>query len=312
MIRAAPLLLFIFTCVFYSCGGRQATPVVISVIPEENQTVESEELIETPEPTRAEVVMKALLKAYPDQIEKVEFRDDDWALLLGGTWYYFAGGRLLPEDQLENIANFRSYQFYSYPEELPPWREHTPEEIERRRSWISNRGQNPIRRSDFFLNALWQAPNRSETEKNLVRITFLGKPTRVHKLIQNHIAVVEDQIRAAGRDDSVVQAWINSINTLEGYGWRNIAHTQSRSYHSYGLAVDLLPRSLGNKQTYWLWTSRHREDWWNVPYSERYHPPLAVIKIFEANGFIWGGKWPLFDTMHFEYRPEILLLNNFR
>jgi hypothetical protein len=26
-------------------------------------------------------------------------------------------------------------------------------------------------------------------------------------------------------------------------------------------------------------------------------------------GFIWGGKWLFFDTMHFEYRPEILILS---
>ncbi|MCL2443985.1 MAG: M15 family metallopeptidase [Treponema sp.] len=33
------------------------------------------------------------------------------------------------------------------------------------------------------------------------------------------------------------------------------------------------------------------------------------MKTFESQGFIWGGKWQLFDTMHFEYRPEILILN---
>ncbi|MDR1839603.1 MAG: M15 family metallopeptidase, partial [Treponema sp.] len=37
--------------------------------------------------------------------------------------------------------------------------------------------------------------------------------------------------------------------------------------------------------------------------------PQKVIKIFETYGFIWGGKWLFFDTMHFEYRPEILIFN---
>jgi hypothetical protein len=31
-----------------------------------------------------------------------------------------------------------------------------------------------------------------------------------------------------------------------------------------------------------------------------------VIDAFEENGFAWGGKWYRFDTVHFEYRPEIL------
>jgi hypothetical protein len=47
-----------------------------------------------------------------------------------------------------------------------------------------------------------------------------------------------------------------------------------------------------------------------VPYSKRLHPPEAVIKAFETFGFVWGGKWLFYDTMHFEYRPEILILNN--
>ena len=34
---------------------------------------------------------------------------------------------------------------------------------------------------------------------------------------------------------------------------------------------------------------------------------MELIAIFEKYGFIWGGRWYHFDTMHFEYRPEILL-----
>ena len=32
------------------------------------------------------------------------------------------------------------------------------------------------------------------------------------------------------------------------------------------------------------------------------------IRAFEAHGFVWGGKWLFFDTIHFEYRPELLTL----
>ncbi|MDR1025281.1 MAG: M15 family metallopeptidase, partial [Treponema sp.] len=46
------------------------------------------------------------------------------------------------------------------------------------------------------------------------------------------------------------------------------------------------------------------------PYSQRFHPPEPVIKAFESYGFVWGGKWSSYDTMHFEYRPEIFILNN--
>ena len=40
-------------------------------------------------------------------------------------------------------------------------------------------------------------------------------------------------------------------------------------------------------------------------------PPQKVIEIFEEHGFIWGGKWIIWDNMHFEYRPEVILFNKF-
>ena len=284
----------------YSCGSKKAVT---------DNTADAYPYVEVAEPSRTELIMKSLAQAYPDRISKIEFRDDDWALLLRDKWYFYAGGRLLPENQLENAANFRTNQFYSYPKDLPEWQKPSEEETTRYSSWTTARSQNQIRRSNFFLDDLWQASTRAETESRLTRITFLGKATRVHNLIKDNMSQIETKIRAAASNDQSVQTWINSINTLEGYGWRNIADTQSRSYHSYGLAIDLLPRNLGGRQTYWLWTSHHKADWWNVSYSQRYHPPEIVIKIFEEHGFVWGGKWPLFDTMHFEYRPEILIFN---
>ena len=32
----------------------------------------------------------------------------------------------------------------------------------------------------------------------------------------------------------------------------------------------------------------------------------TIVKVFEKYGFIWGGRWYHYDTMHFEYRPEFL------
>jgi hypothetical protein len=33
--------------------------------------------------------------------------------------------------------------------------------------------------------------------------------------------------------------------------------------------------------------------------------PQFIVDAFEAEGFIWGGRWYHYDTMHFEYRPEL-------
>jgi hypothetical protein len=75
-----------------------------------------------------------------------------------------------------------------------------------------------------------------------------------------------------------------------------------------GLAIDLLPRRWQNKIIYWNWEkNKGNEDWMLIPLSERWMPPKRVIDIFEKEGFIWGGKWTVWDNMHFEYRPELIL-----
>ena len=30
-----------------------------------------------------------------------------------------------------------------------------------------------------------------------------------------------------------------------------------------------------------------------------------IVDAFEAEGFAWGGRWYHYDTMHFEWRPEL-------
>jgi hypothetical protein len=259
--------------------------------------------------SRAEQVMRALANAYPQQIEKIEFRNNDWVVLLRGTWYYYSEGRLLPQNMLSNAANYSPQPFYNYLAELPAWKAPSAEEAARYRSMANNRNQNPPRRSPQFFDDLWRAHNRNEAYDRVKTIRFLGKSVTVHNLILENLSLVEERILAIAKTDSQVQSWISSIDALEGWSWRNIAETQSRSYHSYGLAVDIMPKSYGGKETYWLWASNRRSDWWNISYNERYHPPSAVIKAFETYGFIWGGKWLYFDTMHFEYRPEILILS---
>ena len=259
--------------------------------------------------SRAEQVMNALAAAYPRQIERVEFRNDDWAVLLRDKWYYYANGRILPENLRSNAADYSSQPFYNYQSELPPWIAPGPEETARYSNMTNNRRTNPPKRSSHFFDDLWRAHNRDESYERIKTIRFLGKSTMVHYLILEELSLVEEHILAAAKKDPQVQTWINNLDTLEGWLWRNIAETQSRSYHSYGLAVDLIPRSWGGKETYWLWAANRRTDWWNISYNDRFHPPPAVIKAFETFGFIWGGKWLLFDTMHFEYRPEILILS---
>ena len=276
--------------------------------------------------SREERTVKALAAAYPLRIEKAEFINDDWAVLMDGVWYYYAGGKMLPEKLREQAEKYSgAYDIPNYPAELPPWTEPTPEQVERYRGRntgnnANNRNNNSGNteerpraqpRSNHFSEALWQAASRSEASQRMQNVNFFGYTISVHSGIVGVLDGVKERITAAAKVDPRAQSWISDIGEVYGWNWRNIAASQSRSNHSYGIAVDILPKSLNGKETYWLWAAQKGKEWWNVPYEDRYHPPDAVIKAFEAYGFIWGGKWIIFDTMHFEYRPEVLIFNGF-
>jgi hypothetical protein len=265
----------------------------------------------TPAPVQAnrgEQVMKALAAAYPDLLGAAVFRNGDWAVEVRGEWFYYAQGRLLPERLRSRAAEYDPLPFYSYSAELPPWKEPAAGEAERFSNAARQRREHPPKRSQYFYDALWAAHDRNESYARLKTIRFLGKSVLIHYAILEELTLVEERVNKEAETDATVKQWIAEIDTVTAWNWRNIAETQSRSYHAYGAAVDLLPANYRSAETYWLWTAERKPQWWTVPYSERLHPPEKVIKAFEAYGFIWGGKWMFYDTMHFEYRPEILVL----
>ena len=81
------------------------------------------------------------------------------------------------------------------------------------------------------------------------------------------------------------------------FQYRKIASASRLSTHAYGIAIDINTEYAD----YWQWDHSKSS---NLSYKNRIS--LEVVEIFEKNGFIWGGKWYHYDTMHFEYRPELL------
>ncbi|MDR2768211.1 MAG: M15 family metallopeptidase [Treponema sp.] len=253
----------------------------------------------------AERVMKAYAEAYP-AVERAEYRNGDWAVLLKGRWFYWADGRLLSEEKRANTEYARQ-SFYYYERDLGPWEEPDAAAAERLKQILPGRRANPPLRDPDFFDTLWEARNSNEAYANLVGVSFLGKRFSVHKALAPKLAAVEARVREAAKSDSSINGWIASLGSIGAWSWRNVAATASRSYHSYGVALDIQPARLQGLATYWQWTSDAGVEWYMTPYERRWHPPAAVIRAFEAYGFCWGGKWLLFDTMHFEYRPEILI-----
>ncbi|MDR2151021.1 MAG: M15 family metallopeptidase [Spirochaetaceae bacterium] len=260
-------------------------------------------------PERAETIMKALSAAYPDILGPAQYIKGDWAIAVRGVLYFYAGGRLLPAELLSQAEQYAPQPFYTYPAEMPVWKTPSAEESERMKIATRRRTSQPLKRSSRFWDAVYRASSKEEAYERLKTLRFLGRNVMVHYSILEELSLVEEQILAAAKKDTQVQKWINSIDTLSAWNWRTIAQSETRSYHAYATALDILPKHSGNLETYWLWTAEDNPEWWTVPYEKRLHPPDAVVKAFERYGFIWGGKWSFYDTMHFEYRPELLLLS---
>ena len=86
------------------------------------------------------------------------------------------------------------------------------------------------------------------------------------------------------------------------FNWRPIAGTRRLSPHSFGIAIDVCV----GKSDYWRWSNRGAGESDTIAYCNRMAAEL--VRIFERHGFVWGGRWYHYDTMHFEYRPELLTL----
>jgi len=254
-------------------------------------------------------IMYAFKRAYPDKVKQVEFRNNDWALSINGTWFYYSEGRLLPERFLNQKQEYTAYPFYHYEKKLPPLPAFTEQEKELIESKIKKRKLNPPHRHPGIYNTLWRVSDQVTSWERVKNIFFLGIETQVHRELLEELAAVEEEIMEKAKTDSELKAFIASIADVAGYTWRNIADTNSLSGHAYGIAVDIIPKNMAKQITYWLWSKEYNEEWYSIPYEDRFMPPQTFIEVFENHGFVWGGKWFYFDTIHFEYKPEILILN---
>ena len=254
--------------------------------------------------------VRALARAYPDRVEDIAVRNGQWALRIDGRWFYWADGRLLGKDLLSRADEFTPIRFYRYyrgPLEVP---ELPPEFEERLKAILDERESDPPVRHPGFQDALYGIASHAEADAAMSEVEFLGHATRVHPIAVDALSRVENDVRAAAQSDADVAEFLRGLDTVEGYHWRNIAGTRARSFHSYGVAVDLIPSYYGGDFGYWRWAAQAGiEEWWELGPEDRFSVPQPIVDAFERHGFVWGGKWLFFDPIHFEYRPEVFLLS---
>jgi len=160
-------------------------------------------------------------------------------------------------------------------------------------------GDDPGRiRDRAFFDKMYGDCRKGEVAPHLVPVVWLprtwGHVVEVTAIngVARHLAAVAAEL------DALPDALKRFVYPPAGtYNCRAVADTGEPSMHAWGAAIDINVRFAD----YWLW---HRGAVQGVAYVNRI--PADIVAIFERNGFIWGGKWYHYDTMHFEYRPELL------
>ena len=251
----------------------------------------------------AELALRSLQEAFPDRVGGIAFTDGDWTIRVSGKLFFWAGGKLLPENERHDTENYSNYSFYTIPERPPVPADFSPQQVEN----LRERGTGTARRvrkdvNQAFQFALYGGEGRREIEALQRKVNFLGFQVTVHRDLVAPLERVEAEIRKWKGGN----AFIATLGNSYGFSWRQIAETQRMSYHSWGMAVDILPKNLGGRPIFWQWERDRNPDWMLVPLERRWSPPPEVVDAFKRNGFIWGGNWIMFDNMHFEFRPELI------
>lgn len=164
-------------------------------------------------------------------------------------------------------------------------------------NYIPSKDESPgrIRNEEFFKKMY--GSTELEVKEKLIEIKWMPKTTK-KTIVVTSINDVDKHLKAVSNElDSLppkLKAFVN--NPSGGFYWRTIASTDRLSMHSFGIAIDINVK----KSNYWLWDREKNINGYKNTI------PLEIVKIFEKHGFIWGGRWHEYDTMHFEYRPELL------
>lgn len=226
-------------------------------------------------------------------------------------YFFWANGKLLPYNELGKKDTYHQI-LYNYPKELLNPENFTQEDIDYINEYTSkDNRQNSGGVPSFFYDFVYNCATHVNADKQIVRISFLGKWINVNKKIKEPLKNVETKINELAKTDEEVATFLKKLSRTDGYNWREIIDSKKKSLHSSGIAVDILPIGWGQKNIYWQWRRDiDEENWMKLSLNRRWYPPDSVIKAFESEGFVYGGKWVNWDNMHFEYTPEILCYND--
>ena len=235
----------------------------------------------SPRPPTAAEAGARLIAAYPAHLDRV---DGNMLVWKDGTRMTLDDGSA-PKDAsgLLAIPDLKDMFAYPYAAGSPP---SAPPSLH---------DPGRIRHTAFFTR-MYGDCRRGEVSRHLVQVPWL--PKRSHqRLAVTRVNGVAEQLRRVSDELDRLPASFNRylLPAAGAYVCRPIAGTNRQSAHGLGIAIDIA----AGPSHYWQWTRGRTVRWQN-------QIPLEIVLIFEKHGFIWGGRWHHYDTMHFEYRPELL------
>jgi D-alanyl-D-alanine carboxypeptidase len=211
--------------------------------------------------------------------------DDKFLILKDGTKYKISDNKTKTFDELLEKPDIDDMFYIPYPAGTMP------------KQPAMNSDPGRVRFGPLFV-AMYGDCKLNGVVKKLKTIEWLPKHGGGRVSI-TAINGVDRALEAVSKElDELPDDLIKYLKPTSGtYNCRKVAGSEVRSMHGYGAAIDINTKY----SDYWRWASDVGTDpkWRN-------RIPVEIVSVFEKRGFIWGGYWYHYDTMHFEYRPELL------
>ena len=227
--------------------------------------------------------VQALLDAYPETLSGF---DGDSIIFADGTKMLYDDGQKRSWQQMLEHCDIEDMAFWTYTDTVLPFCD--PGRI----------------RCEAFFKKMYGSSS-AEVRKNSRTITWCPKLCG-QKLLVTTVNHVDRQLQKVSDELDMHPEWKIYIKSSGTFNWRIVAGTQRLSPHSFAFAIDIGVA----KSNYWRWDNKGAGENEKIAY----HNAMLkeIVKIFEKHGFIWGGYWYHYDTMHFEYRPELIRLRELK
>lgn len=222
----------------------------------------------------------ALIKAYPEQ--KLTYRDNKiW--FPDGTGIVYDDGK--KKDFAQQLDDSDIEDMFAMPYE------HNDKP-----NFQADGGRS---RSEALYKKMYGS-TKEAVAKRLVKVDWFGQ--KLNMTTVNGVDKITKELAAEIAKHPELKKYMANSSS---WNWREVRGAKRLSAHSYGMTIDVNTKF----SDYWQWAGGTNNEYAKVGYKNRI--PRELVEIFERHGFIWGGYWYHYDTMHFEYRPELLIYHGF-